>query len=304
MATGWRFRRFRARSYRTPKRALVVVTLAVGLLCLVAGCASELPRPVPERSPLRQIETARVYFPLVTAPLNKFGTAGCTPSPAALGARWCYDWSPNPPRGNYESVPMIYAPSQIGAAVGGNSAYLLGFNEPDLYGQANVSPQGAVGPWAALEARFPDRKMIAPALVHNHDWLPQFRAAFRAQYGRWPRLDGLAVHCYAGSYAVCRETVERYVGWARAWAAPGAPPLEVWVTEFYFSSETEARRFTAWLDAEPVITRWSPYKSFKDCTQGGDHNWDCGRGGDPSLLTPDGKLTDMGRWYARPTPEW
>lgn len=79
---------------------------------------------------------------------------------------------------------------------------------------------------------------------------------------------------------------------------------EVWVTEFYFSQETEARKFVAYLEAGPMVTRWSPFAGRLDCADAKKYGyWDCAAGGDPSLTDARGALTETGRWYARPTPE-
>lgn len=266
---------------------------------LISGCVSELPRPVPERSPVRKPER-QVFMPLLVKPMNKFGTAGCTPNPAALGASWCYNWSRTPGSiPGVETVAMIYAPSEVLRPLTATSEWIMGFNEPDLRGQSNTTPEGAVEPWAQLEARYPDRPLLSPAPSSNNPyWLAQFRAAFFARFGRYPRLNGLAMHCYLANAAQCITLLDQYQRWARAWGVP-----EIWVTEFYFAGEDDARAFAAELERRPIVTHWAPYKSHKDCTLGGDHNWNCVHGGDPSLLTADGKITERGRWYARPTPE-
>lgn len=84
---------------------------------------------------------------------------------------------------------------------------------------------------------------------------------------------------------------------------------EVWCTEFAFvpawvaDAEGEARRFVGWLEGEPRVTRYAPFVSY---IRGGEDYWpDTRPEANPSVFAADGAtLTDVGRWYARPTPEW
>ena len=256
------------------------------LALLLAGCA---PLPVPQHM-------QRQYFPLLERPVNKLGVAGCPASCGAMGCSWCYSWVPQPGCvDGVDRVPMIWNETQVYAEMNDCSGWLMGFNEPDRSDQADLSPQAAVKPWRQIEARWPNRKLVAPAPSHTGSWwLPAFREAYKTEVGCYPRFDALAAHCYYGNADACITHVKQYLTWAQQWGV-----REVWVTEFFFSQEAEARKFIAFLESEPLITRWSPYVSFKSCV-GYDPNWDCAKGGNPSLFTADGALTVMGGWYARP----
>lgn len=272
-------------------RRVRVLALLV-LAAILAGCGSEWPRPVPE-------PRTRTFYPLLIGGPAKLGLAGCPASCERFGCTWCYSWSaqPSAPAG-VEAVPMIWDETQVTSDVGGSSEWIMGFNEPDLGSQANLSPEQAVEPWAVVEARFPDRKLVAPAPSHLHpEWLPAFREAFRVRYGRAPRFAALAAHCYWSTAAGCAQMLDRYEGWARAWGVP-----EIWVTEFWFSNESEGRAWATELERRPLVSRWAPYVVYKPCT-GGDPNWDCARHGNPSMLAADRMTpTQMGLWYARQTP--
>lgn len=284
---------------------MLVVVLAT------CGCSSGLPRPFvsPLPEPLATVQPMRrAYFlpGLVRAP-SKLGMGGCPVSCEAFGCSWCYAWSTTPGRlTGVETVPMIRDLSMVEWQIGGNSAWVLGFNEPDLCPwQACLTPEAAVWPTVRIEERFPDRKLVAPAPSSQHvEWLPQFREAFHRATGRHPRWDALAAHCYLWTADRCIELVKLFVGWCELWGVP-----ELWVTEFAFvpawaaDPEAEARKFTAYLESEPRVTRYAPFLSHGG---GCDPFWpDCRPEADPSLLEADLMTpTVMGGWYAQPAPGW
>lgn len=273
--------------------------LLIGVL-LLAGCAGGLPRPVIERSPLTQPQRHTLYAPLVAQGHNKLGIAGCVSDLSVLGASWCYSWTARPGCVAGETVPMIWDETHVTDAFDGCSPWLMGFNEPDHPGQANLTANDAVAPWAAVEAQAMGRKLVAPVPAYGTRWLLQFRAAFFAAQGRYPRFDALAVHCYAGNARACIDKVTTFEDLARAWGVP-----EIWVTEFFFADEREARAFVAYLEAEPMVTRYAPFVSRLDCADALKHGyWDCEKAGDPSLLDEDSELTRYGAWYAKSVTEF
>lgn len=296
MTSGWRFRRF---SW-TRNTALAVLVLA-GLV--LAGCANRVLPPYIERSPVRVPEEQhRIFVPAMLATPVKFGAAGCPASCDMLGCSWCYSWSLAPGLvSGVETVGMVWDETHVEDGLNASSGWVLGFNEPDLAGQANLTPAQAVGPWARVEERFRAFRLVCPAPSHLHpEWLGQFYEAFRAAKGRYPDCDALAVHCYWNNAARCIADTQ-----ARIAEAKRRGVGEVWVTEFFFSEQAEARAFASYLESEPMVTRWSPFVSRLDCADAKKYGyWDCVAGGDPSLLRETGQLTAIGAWYARPTPEW
>lgn len=242
----------------------------------------------------------RVHVPmLLGSEPKKLGLGGCVTSCEPLGCSWCYGWKPDPGSGqDHERVPMIRDAADMGRPVSSNSNWLMGFNEPDLSEQANLTPISAAKLWREIERSHPERRLVAPAPSHIHpDWLPQFRNAYRMLYGVWPRLDALAFHCYFPADS-CIGLGEQFVTWALAWGVP-----EVWCTEFAFvpaynpRAEEDARRFVAWLEAEPVVARYAPFASY---IQGGEWYWPDRRvEANPSIFAVDGvTLTEIGQWYA------
>jgi hypothetical protein len=199
-----------------------------------------------------------------------------------------------------EAVPMIRDAGQMHVTLlGGDSDWIMGFNEPDLPGQANMTPDEAAVLWREIEGRWPGRRLLGPAPSHLHpEWIVQFRDAYMRRYGQAPRLDGLAFHCYYRYASQCIALGERFVRWADEWGSE-----EVWCTEFAFlpvngpDAERQARRFVAWLEGEPGVTRYAPYVVHQAVC---DQFWpDCRPGADPSLLDAAGGVTEIGRWYAK-----
>lgn len=97
----------------------------------------------------------------------------------------------------------------------------------------------------------------------------------------------------------CIALIEHYKGLAEGWGVK-----EGWLTEFAYTPEAcgagwrdELEKLVTYLDSEPWITRYAPYVSVQDCTDG---TWDCAVAGDPSLFTEAGGvvLTEIGRAYA------
>lgn len=250
-----------------------------------------------------------LYLPAVyPLPQNKLGVAGGTVAQAqALGGAWLYDWTTQPPMSDapVESVPMIGHAGAVGQVLGGNSPWVLGFNEPDLSSQANLTPQQAAVLWRQIETLYPRRLLVSPAVsCGDLYWLVRFRLAYQAEFGGWPRFDALAMHCYRWTAAGCAQVLDQYVAWAHDWSAPGQP-LPIWVTEFAFvpawatDAEAEARAFVALLERTPEVRRYSPFVSY---TPGGTWYWpDVRAAANPSLFVGPGstQLTPLGAWYGR-----
>ena len=185
-------------------KTLVVCGLLLVLWLLLSGSVhadTDTP-PMP-----RQRYT--LYFPMWQQPAlaGKLGLAGGTVAQAnALGASWMYDWSATPPTAEYgiESVPMIGNADRVAYDLGGNSVWILGFNEPDLAVQSNITPEYAAQLWRQIETRYPQRKLVSPAVSDpDSGWLLRFRLAYYTEYGTWSLgrtggallpLDGAGVH--------------------------------------------------------------------------------------------------------------
>ena len=189
-----------------------------------------------------------------------------------LRVAWLWNWSPDPPLfPGVESVPCVWDGTVIGKALGGNSAWLLGFNEPDQWDQANMTPEEGARLWAMLERTYPDRKLASPQVVKPYDyWLERWYAEYVRLYGRAPRMDAIAIHTYWGKDASeYKRQVAYYIDLAQQWGVP-----EVWVTEFTLAPEldgtvrttvAELQAYILWLDAQPMVTRYAPWTNRVEC---------------------------------------
>jgi hypothetical protein len=154
----------------------------------------------------------------------------------ALGGKWSYNWHHQPPSGEpwgIEIVPMIWSPSSIGKAIGGNSEWLMGFNEPGQGGQADITPIEGARAWRALENAYPDEKLVSPSCLDMR-WLGEWYQRYIQLYHTPPRMDAIGVHWYFGGTYSLEGALASFKGqmvradhYAASWKVP-----EVWVTEF------------------------------------------------------------------------
>lgn len=288
--------------------ALVLLAVSLALLASAVG-ASELEEAF--NSPV-EADTGgpyTYYVPIWYAaePLAKLGLSGGTYAQAqVLGASWLYDWGTHPAIGDewFEAVPMIWGAWGNGPVpeVGGNSPWLLGFNEPDIAIQANITPERAARLWRQIEQAYPRKLLVSPAPSgEGRYWLVQMRLAYRELFGTWPRWDALAMHCYQWTAAGCAGVLKDYRAWVRDWGIAGG----IWVTEFAFQKawtadpEREASTFVAMLEADPLVRRYAPFVAH---TPLGVWYWPyTSPQADPSLFAGPTSLTftTVGQWYAR-----
>jgi hypothetical protein len=217
-----------------------------------------------------------------------------------LRLSWVFVWGPGiPVFEGVESVPMIWGPAQIGLPIGGNSDWLIGFNEPDQRDQTNMTPAEGARLWAEMERLYPDRKLTSPQVVNwQAGWLEQWYASYLEQFGRPPRMDALAIHTYFCGASDCKAQVEYYIGLARRWNVP-----EVWITEWTFSpgmdgtrrqALTDMREYMAWMEHEPMIGRYAVWTIRTECTGYAPDSYF-----DTPMFAQNGMITPMGEMYAQ-----
>lgn len=134
----------------------------------------------------------------------------------SLNLDWWYNWDSDiNPGGEVigEYVPMLYSKtatrltrlnSDLSAnvvATGKPNPALLGFNEPDLSGQANMTPMDALNTWAPMMStglRLGSPVAVSPA----KDWMSQFMGATnaldtgKAEIDKGFRVDFVTAHIY------------------------------------------------------------------------------------------------------------
>ncbi|MFD0315633.1 glycosyl hydrolase [Streptomyces flavalbus] len=151
------------------------------------------------------------------------------------GASWYYNWASSTgevtkPDG-VDYVPMIWGPGSVTDAELGAAARegtnLLGFNEPDHPGQANMSVEQALDLWPRLEAT--GLRLGAPAVASGADleggWLDRF---MKGADERGLRVDFIPVHWYGADFGPdAPEHLRRYLQ-----AVHDRYGKPVWLTEY------------------------------------------------------------------------
>jgi RNA polymerase sigma factor (sigma-70 family) len=199
-----------------------------------APLTAAIARPSPLRRPARRQAPA--------APLNaKKGVSawafnGVTRALARSGASWYYTWAPNhagiaSPRG-VAFVPMIWGAGSVTAAtlsqVRHEGHVLLGFNEPDLSSQSNMSVPRALALWPRLMAT--GMRLGSPAVATGAatpgGWLDRF---MRGAAARHYRVNFITVHWYGADFATgpAAGQLESYLQ-----AIHARYRLPIWLTEF------------------------------------------------------------------------
>ena len=229
-------------------------------------------------------------------------SAGMAAALQDSGSRWFYSWGPDAKgvsASGVEFVPMIWDETHVdaGALATATSAggTLLGFNEPDLGGQANMTVEQAVALWPQLDGT--GMRLGAPAVASGADVPGQWLDRFMASAGG--TVDFVPLHWYGGNFTDPAASTEDLRGYLeRAHARYGKP---IWVTEFalmrfpgggveYATPEQEAAfvsAATAMLNGLPYVERYAWF-SLSTPDEGGD-----GTG----LYRPDGSRTPAGDAY-------
>ncbi len=240
-----------------------------------------------------------------TTGLKGFGLSGKDALAAqqlkSLNLKWHYSWGS---RANFFAppfVPMIRNAAVLDQDAIGivtrqlaqtNTKHLLGFNEPDVTAQANMSVDKAISLWPKLQAT--GLRLGSPATVApSSPWLADFMAKAK---NKGLRVDFITMHIYAWPNATdflnkLNMLHDKY----------GKP---IWVTEYavadwgataanpckYSRAETEdfMRATVAGMRAMPFIERFA-WKT----RPAGDIKMGCS-----TIFKSDGTLTSTGRLWA------
>jgi len=155
---------------------------------------------------------------------------------AESGASWYYTWSTS--HGGITSpagvsfVPMIWGAADVTSAAlaqaKSESHILLGFNEPDLSSQSNMTVSQALSLWPKLMAT--GMELGSPAVADDAatpgSWLAQF---MRGAAARGYRVNFITVHWYGGDFATA-AAVSQLKGYLQA--IYQRYHLPIWLTEF------------------------------------------------------------------------
>jgi hypothetical protein len=216
-----------------------------------------------------------------------------------LAPEWSYawhgttlhEWGADHPR----LVQMIWGREAMGKEI--TAQYLLGFNEPNLCGQSNLSPREAAQLWRRIEATHPGRYLISPAPAQpvwdadcqresrGMEWLVDMAAEYRGLYGTAPHFDAIAFHFYETDTSISFEVYAQQVRERMAQIGYDVP---LWATEIGSLRSNKAQRLHAIFDYvrdNTWIARVAWYKIRPD-----SYDPDLGT----SLVDGDGKLTELG----------
>jgi hypothetical protein len=232
---------------------------------------------------------------------------------AALGVAWYYMWRPkglaSDGRGpQAEFVPMIRDAAQLRDdpraltdIAESDTTALLGFNEPDQVGQAELTVQDAAALWPRLMAAGKRLGSPAPATgqaLPPDGWLARFMDTAAASD---LRVDFIAVHYFTRHHDLLR--FRRHL--ERVHRAYGRP---IWITEWalidpatwrddrarYSLDETACffRAGAAMLDDLPFVERHAWFAAFD-----GSGGWHL----NTHAIAADGSLTPVGRAFVDAT---
>jgi hypothetical protein len=160
---------------------------------------------------------------------------GATQALSESGASWYYTWSATPgvagPPGT-AFVPMIWGAADVTAStlsqVKQEGPYLLGFNEPDMASQSNMTPAQALSLWPQLMAT--GMQLGSPAVADDGatpgGWLDQFMSGATA---RGYRVNFITLHWYGSDFAT-GAAVSQLQSYLQAVYA--RYHLPIWLTEF------------------------------------------------------------------------
>jgi hypothetical protein len=260
------------------------------------------PKPKPAHKPAPKPTPAVVTT--ARKGVSTWNFSGAGQALAESGASWYYDWAAAPdgitaPAG-VGFVPMIRAAANVTTAtldqVRTEGSVLLGFNEPDLGSQANMTVQQALSLWPKLMAT--GMTLGSPSVADDAatpgGWLDQF---MRGAAARGYRVNFITVHWYGGDFRTgpAVQELESYLQ-----AIYDRYHLPIWVTEFAladygrgtptFPAQAQQAAFltaaTRMLDGLAYVRR---YAWFALPTSAGS--------GSTGLFTAGGVPTEVGRAF-------
>ncbi|MFE0327574.1 glycoside hydrolase family protein [Streptomyces sp. NPDC003753] len=224
-----------------PSDSLRRRSVVAGLLSLPAGLA------VGGRA---SAATAPAVSDTAAAAVKKKGISawnfsGVTQDLADSKVGWFYTWSSG--RGQItapagvEFVPMIWGPGSVTDAelnqAKQQGSTLLGFNEPDMAGQANMTVQQALDLWPRLQST--GLRLGAPAVATGANaagsWLDRF---LQGAASRGYRVDFIPLHWYGADFNTT-NAVGQF--WTYIQSVHERYNKPVWITEYAlidFSSGT------------------------------------------------------------------
>ena len=172
-----------------------------------------------------------------------------------VGAKWYYNWGTNNDAmpANSEFVPMIWDENVVTAAnlakVKTEGRTLLGFNEPDLREQANMTVEQALDLWPQLQNT--GMRLGSPAVAFGGNtpggWLDRFMAGAKQ---RNLRVDFITVHWYGSDFS--DAAAGQFMGYVKA--VHDRYKLPIWVTEYGLMNFSATPRFPTTAQLTAFVT--------------------------------------------------
>jgi RNA polymerase sigma factor (sigma-70 family) len=182
---------------------------------------------------------------------------GVTSALGNVGASWYYDWSNT--RSNITSpagvefVPMMWGSASVTASALAQAEQqgttLLGFNEPDMGGQANMTVAQALSLWPRLQAT--GMRLGSPSVAYGGDtpggWLDRFMSG-AAQQGY--RVDFITLHWYGSDFGSAA------VGQLRSYlqAVYNRYHKPIWLTEYALINFGSGQRYPTQAQQAAFVT--------------------------------------------------
>jgi len=243
-----------------PARAAVLATQAPAVSVAPSPTpAATTASPSPSPAPSKTSKAPKVVAPAAESAKKGVGVWKFTGVKAALGdvgAGWYYNWATNnndvPGPSGVEFVPMIRAAGDVNdralAEAKREGKVLLGFNEPDMAGQADMSVEKALELWPRLEST--GLRLGSPSVAFGGDtaggWLDRFMTGAKQQ-GR--RVDFITLHWYGSDFsAAAAGQFLRYVQ-----AVHDRYGLPIWVTEYGLMNFTGSPKYPTGAQASAFI---------------------------------------------------
>ncbi|GAA4706122.1 sigma-70 family RNA polymerase sigma factor [Phytohabitans rumicis] len=214
--------------------------------------SASIAAPSPTPSPSTRPTTAAPAVPAVSSPRKGVGVWNFTGVSQALAnskAGWYYTWGTQhpgitTPRGA-TFVPMIRAEENVTstelARAKAAGPYLLGFNEPDLPGQADMTVERALDLWPRLMATGSTLGSpgVAWGAADPGGWLDRFMTGART---RGHRVDFITLHWYGADFTTANATgqLRQYI--EAVHERYGKP---IWLTEFALIRFVDGRQVFA-----------------------------------------------------------
>ncbi len=220
--------------------APAVVTVSPPAPSLSALARSTVPAAPPPAAPSPPLASAKKGVAV-------WSFTGVGSALAQSGATWYYTWSTThsgitTPKGT-TFVPMIRAAADVTrtnlATAKAAGPYLLGFNEPDMNSQANMTVDQALDLWPQLVSA--GSTLGSPSVAYGADtpggWLDRFMAGAKS---RGYRVDFVTLHWYGGDF-VTPEAVSQLRSYLQN--VYNRYRLPIWLTEYALIDFSNGTRF-------------------------------------------------------------